>query len=555
VYRNVPSRFLPDEVTTETVYAHPRFHYVHNADDLNATYEFLERGIEENGWGDRTAVVSLGTDEEITYDELSRRVDRFAGALLDLGVEPGDRVLWRFGEVPEAIVTHLAAWKVGAVVTSSTLPENARELRFFLNDTEATVLVTMDERFEQVEKAIEDADALEHVVVSGDVSSDYLDFEALAADADPFADHVQTDPFDVATIMYTSGTTGRPKGCVHTHAAAVANADADAGEGRGFGPADVSFAPAPIGHGMGNVEKIKLPFRHGVTVVLARRPSAGRVLEVIEGQGVTVMNAFGTMIRMMINQHDPADYDLSSLRLLVSPVVDEELNRRWVDATGVQLNDALGMCPLGGIVLAPYRDGEKFAPDVSLGRGLPGYETKLVDVEDPTREIDRGERGQVKLRGPSAITYWNNIHPGIPEKMATDTHDGWSLLDDVFYQTDDGYLYHVARLDDMISSAGRQISALEVEEVLSGHDAVDEVAVIGKPDDVRGEIVKAFVQLTPAHDGTDALAAELQDYAKEQMALYKYPREVEFAAELPISPQGKLQRQELRQRERNRDAA
>jgi 2-aminobenzoate-CoA ligase len=555
MYNNVPSRFIPDNVETETLFPHPTFHYVHNNDDLNATHEFLDRGIEENGWGEDTAIVSLGTDEEISFNELSERVNRFAGGLRALGVEPGDRVVWRFGEVPEAIVTHLATWKIGGVVTSTALPENARELQFYLNDTEATTLVTMDERLGEVEKALPEVDYVENVIVSGRSDGDYRSFKSVMELAEPFEGHVETDPFDVASIMYTSGTTGNPKGCIHSHAAAVANADADAREGRDFGPEDVSFSPAPVGHGMGNVEKIKLPYRNGVTVVLARRPSPERMLEIVEEQGVTVMDALGAMVRMMINQNDLADYDLSSLRLLVSPVIDKELNRRWVEATGVPMNNALGMCPLTGIGLAPYRDSEKFAPDVSLGRPLTGYETKLVDIEDPDREVGRGEQGQIKLRGPSSITYWNNIHPGMPDKMEEDTHDGWSLLDDVFYQTEDGYLYHVARLGDMISSAGRQISGLEVEEVVSGHEAVDQVAVIGKPHEVRGEIIKAFIQLNPSFDESDDLKAEIQEYAKENMALYKYPREIEFMEEIPMSPQGKLQRQELRDQELKKEAS
>lgn len=537
MYDNVEERFVPESLP-DLVFANERAAAVHNTDVLNATYEVLERGIEEQGWGDGTAVISLETDETITYDELADRVNRFASALRDLGVEAGDRVFWRFPEVPPAYVTQLATWKLGAIAVPSIIQERARELEYYLNDTEATVVVASDEDLQEVEKAVENAPSVEEIVVWGD-DHDYHSFDDLVDSHDPYEGHEPTAPLDVASIYYTGGTTGVPKGCMHSHAEEVIHFDIESGDGRAITPDDVAFCPVPMGHAFGNDERHS-PLRFGGTVVLKRRPTMREALQIIEDHGVTVFACIGTHLKMMMNAGDPTDYDLSSIRhfVCVGQAASPETFERWRDLTGITPVNGFGMTPIRGYFATGARGGEPIAPLFSLGKPYDGYELRLLDPEDLTREVDRNEPGRAAIRGPIGISYWQNIHPDMPERQEKDVLDGWSLIDDMFSIDEDGYLWYLNRLDNMISTGGRQIAPGEVEEVLGGHDLVESVAVLGKPDEERGEIVTAFVS-TKAPVGED-FERELQEYAKAKMTPYKYPREVTVLDTMPTDDVGKI---------------
>lgn len=551
MFDNVPERFIPEDAP-ETLYANPDIDYALNRSDFNATRELLDRGIAENEWGDRTAIVSLGTGEELTYVELKSRVDRFAGALRDLGVEPGDRILWRFGEVPAAHVVQLAAWKVGAVSVSCAMPESAREIEYFINDTEARLVVCSGDDFGEVETALENTPSVENVVVRSDVEG-YHSFEELLDTTDPDDEFAETGPLDASSIFYTGGTTGKPKGCIHAHAAEVAMADLEAGTGRATTADDVMFSAAPLGHAFGNGEKINFPIRHGARTVLA--PGAGPTdwVDIVEEHDVSIFVGAPTMLRMMLQKTDLEERDLSSVRLVVmsGEMFDPQTFEEWRRVTGIENTcNVVGMSPMRHIFLTSYRDGEKVAPGLSVGKPYAGYEAKVVEIDDPDEELERGETGRLAIRGPTTITYWNNIHPDMPGRMGDDSNGPWALLDDAYYRDEDGWLHFETRLDNMIVTGGRQIAAPDVESVLNDHPAVAESAVVGKPDETRGELVKAFVVVEPEATPDADLVAELQDHCKSNMAKYKYPREIEFLSELPKDQVGKIQRAELRDRAR-----
>lgn len=560
MFDNVPSEYVHD-VRPDLIFPNERIDYVYNTDTLNATEAILEQGIDQSGWGERTAVVSLDTGKTLTYNELHSRVDRFANVLRDLGVEAGDRVLWRFDEAIPAQVVQLATWKVGGIAVPSVLQERARELEYYLADTEASIVVAADREFQEVETALENAPDVEEVIVAGADSHGYRSYEDSIADADPLGETAATAPLDVASIYYTGGTTGKPKGCIYSHAREVAIADLECGDmGRDYSPEDVIFTPAPLGHGFGNGEKINFPFRFGAKVLLGNDLSPVEMLDVIEDHDVSIFSAVPTLLRMMLNGVDVESYDLSALELLFvsGEILEQETAESWRERTGVDVNNAYGMTCTHAFITS-YRGRERSAPGISIGKPYSGYELKVVDIDDHDREVDRGEIGRLAFRGPTAIIYWNNIHPDMPERQETDTLGRWSLLDDAVRRDEDGNLWFVTRLDNMIQTGGRQVAAPEVEEVLNEHEAITEAAVVGKPDETRGEIVTAFVTVTEDAAAADSggeqadadysdLIEDVTDFAKAEMAPYKYPREIEVLDSIPKDEVGKIQRRQLRDR-------
>lgn len=546
MYGNVPDRFLPP-TNTERTYGNPRIDYVFNNEVLNVHHELTERYLDERA--DDTAIIAVDEeDRDYTYGELQKDIERFASTLAELGVSPGDRVLIRFGENPTAFVVQHAIWRLGAVSVPSALPEGPTELEYFIEDTEPTAVVAESSDFEAVADALDATDHVEEVVVAGEDSHGHHSYDALLDDATRHTDYHETHPTDLAIIYYTGGTTGKPKGTLHSHAELVIEADLEGGEGRDLGSDDVLFTPAPLGHAFGNIEKTVICHRFGAPMIYANRPSPAEMLEMVEEYGVTVFLGAPTMVRMMLNQVDVTDYDLSSVKLFAcsGEKFDSDTFDRWEELTGVPTYDGFGMAPMTGWISTPIRDGEIAMPPKSVGKLYAGYEAKVVGIEDPTRQLGRNEIGRLAVRGPTGITYWNNEHPEMPGKMDDDSVKGWSLLDDAVRRDEDGHLYFESRLDNMISTGGRQIAATEVEEALNTHPAVAESAVIGEPHETRGEIVSAFVALVDNETGDDEMVAELQDYAKERIAKYKYPRAIRFINELPKDNVGKVQRAALR---------
>lgn len=548
MYDNVPERFVPTRLP-DLAFTLPRVDFVHNTDELNATYEILARGIEERGWGDLTAVHDADESETVTYRELLERVERCAGGLLDLGVEPGDRVLWQFGNTPVAQVVHLATWKVGAVAVPATPTKGANAMAYVVEDTEPTVAFTTSALFEEVGGVLEDASPIEEIVVLGDADRGHNGYADVLERAEPYSEYAPTEPLDLAALYYTSGTTGDPKANMASHAEEVAVAEIDGGEARDVRLGETMFFPGPVGHGFGIVDKIKIPFRHGASTVMARRPDPERMLEIVEAYEVGWLSMVPTMMRMILGTVDPGEYDLSSVRMVLSAGerLDRETYDRWTSATGLEVGNCLGATETNTTYVVPYRRGEKFAPDVSLGRPLPGTEVRIMSLDDPDVEAGRGEKGFLALRGASGVAYWNNANremPGLMDDVLDD--DGWTVLDDAFSLDEDRNLYHEGRLDNLIVTGGRGVSPVEVEETLVRHERIDAVAVVGVPDGERGERVKAFVKKADPDDDEAELTEEIQRYAKSRLEKYMYPREVEYVEEFARNDMGEIKRAELR---------
>ena len=534
---------LPDqEAAPELVHTLPEIHYEQS---INVAEELVDRHVEA-GRGDNVAV-RFG-DEDTTYSELQTRVDRVANGLANIGVEPGQRVLVRFPNRPEAVVTCLAVQKLGAVALPSMKLLRAKELEYIVNDAGATHAVVYDDLLGELEEAMPELNTLEEVVVAergAGVDHDHRRFEGLLeTGGDEFEAH-GTERDELALMLYTSGTTGRPKGAVHTHRQLLASADTYARycleptENDVFG----GNPPLPFAYGYGDL--VTFPLRFGATTSLVEDASPGDLLEAVEAHDITVLCSIPTAFNQILSEHPNAreEYDLSSLRVGVS--AGEPLAPRtfeaYEDEFGITLLDGIGTTEMLHIFVS-HRQSDDVDP-TATGFPVPGYECKVVDP-DTGEEVERGEDGLLAVRGPTGISYW-----GLPDKQAGAVRDGWSHPGDIFVHKENGRFEYKARQDDLIISSGYNIPGAEVENVVEELGGVVEVAVVGSPDEERGEIVKAFVAAAD-EKASDEFAETIQTHVKNTLAPYKYPREVEFVDELPRTETGKIQRVKLRERER-----
>ncbi|SEH51538.1 2-aminobenzoate-CoA ligase [Halopenitus malekzadehii] len=540
---SVPQEYLPDE-SDRPDYIHP-LPELHYSQEINAAEQLVDVHV-RNGHGDAVAIHF--EDEEITYAELQERVNRMGNALTDLGVEAGDRVVARFPNRPEAIVTCLAVQKIGAVALPSMKLLRAKELRYIINNAEASAVVVYDGLVEEVNNALPDLDTVDDVIVAqrNGVEHDHHDYDELLEAASSELDAYPTERDDLALMLYTSGTTGRPKGAVHTHRHVLSTADGYARycieptEDDVFG----GNPPLPFAYGYGDL--VTFPLRFGASVSLVEDASPEDLLEATEEHGITVMCSIPTGYNQMLSQHPNAtdEYDLSSLRLGLSagepltPTTFENVKEEY----GIKLLDGIGTTEMLHIFIS-HRHDEEIDP-TATGFAAPGYEGKIIDP-DTGEECERGEAGLLAVRGPTGVEYWNR-----PEKQEDAVADGWSLPGDIFVQREDGRFEYKSRNDDLIVSSGYNIPGPEVEAVVEEVEETSEVAVVGSPHEERGEIVKAFVVTAEGVTGDDALVEKIQNHVKDTLAPYKYPRAVEFVESLPRTETGKIRRTELRERER-----
>lgn len=540
---NVAQDYLPDEDSgPDLIHSVPEAHY---PERINAATELVDRHVDD-GKADNVAIHF--EDEEITYTDLQERVNRLGKALLDLGVQAGDRVFVRFPNRPEAIVSCLAAQKIGAVALPSMKLLRAKEIVYILNDAEATAAVVYDDLLDEVENAMPELETLGDIVVAerNGVEHDHRSYDDLMADQTADLDPYETERDDLALMLYTSGTTGRPKGAVHTHRQLLATSDTYARyclepiEDDVFG----GNPPLPFAYGYGDL--VLFPFRFGASTSLVEDATPKTLLEAIENHGISIFCSIPTAYNQILAKYPnaPEEYDITSLRLGVS--AGEPLTRSTFDQFEADYNipilDGIGTTEMLHIFVS-HRHTDTIDPTVT-GYPVPGYECKVIDP-DTGEDLPRGEPGLLAVRGPTGISYWNR-----PEKQAEAVRDGWSLPGDIYVQREDGRLEYKSREDDLIISSGYNIPGPEVENVLEERDTVSEVAVIGSPDEERGKIVKAFIVLMDGYDGSADLTEELQNHVKATLAPYKYPREIEYVDELPRTETGKIQRIKLRERER-----
>ncbi len=513
---------------------------------LNLADELLRRAM-DSGLAETPAIYYR--DEIISYRELDERASRLAGGLRSIGVEPTDRVLLRFPNRPELVVAWFALQKLGAVVLATMPLLRARELEYVSNDSRVKVALVSSDLREEMEKARSQLDTVEKIVVSGDSASGSSGSPALEelAAFEPVRS-VEIGRDEPALIAYTSGSTGVPKGCVHFPSDVLASADTYGREVLAPEPGDIFTGHPPLAFTFGLGGLLVYPLRFGAATCLIERFTPETMLETITRYRATAAFCAPTSYKLMMQVEDAKKrFDLSSLRAPVSagetlPAVTFE---QWKEMFEMELLDGIGSTELFHIFISS-RPGRARAG--STGEVVPGYQARVVDEE--MRDLPDGEAGMLAVSGPTGCKYW-----GKPERQKGYVREGWNLPGDIYRRDSDGYFQYQCRGDDLIITSGYNVAGPEVENVLMEHAAVAETAVVASPDELRGHIVKAFIVLNKGFDAAAELSEELQNHVREQLAPYKYPREVEFVTELPRTQTGKIRRVELREQESERKKA
>jgi long-chain acyl-CoA synthetase len=502
-------------------------------------------------------------DRAISFRELDELADALAAALQARGFAPGDRLAVYLQNVPQFTVAMLATWKAGGIMVSVNPMLKHKEVTALLADSGATVLVTLESLWDEVAR-----DVVGGVDVATVITTSELDFldepPRLLADSarrrDPdvldlleLADaHRGERPSraalgasDTAFLTYTSGTTGPPKGAMNSHANVVFNAQAYR-DWVGLSDADVGLGVAPLFHITGLVGHVALGLLAGMPMVLSYRFDAATTLELMERHGVSFTVASITVFIALMNAPGAEERDLSKLTKVVSggaPIAPSVVEA-FEGKLGAYIHNIYGLTettspshcvPIG--TRAPVDEDSG-----ALSVGVPIFNTLVRIVGEDGEDLEPGEVGEIVTSGPQVVSgYWNK-----PEETEHAIPGGALHTGDVGVMDADGWFYIVDRKKDMINVSGYKVWPREVEDVLYGHEAVREVAVVGVPDEYRGENVKAFVSLKP---GASVEADALVAFCKERMAAYKYPRRVEFVDELPKTASGKILRRELRDQE------
>jgi acetyl-CoA synthetase len=513
---------------------------------------------------DRTALIDAPTGERYTFGDLDRAAGRLANALAAAGVEPGHRVGVVAPQRPETPVAHLACWTLGAVTVPMTTLFGRDALAYRLEDAGARAVVFDPAVRDDLAAASADCPALETAVElsaspwylgerdppeAGPFGCDRRDYDAFVDGHEPREPRAASADTQSA-IMYTSGSTGPPKGVLHRHAlwAGRAAAAYNFFDG-GLGPGEVCWTPADWAWGSALGGLLLGSWHHGATVVAAPMQGfePGPVYELMEEYDVTRALAPPTALRMLMSE-SPADYDLAleTVAAAGEPLTPEILE--WAEEAFEELavNEYYGQTELNLVVANASR---WFDPKPgSMGKPLPGYDVAILDRESRER-LGTGELGEIAVRPHDErvffAEYWNR-----PEATAAKRHGDWYLTGDLARRDEDGYLFFESRDDDVIITSGYRVGPLEVERVLLDHPAVEQAGVVGVPDETRGQVIKAFVELAPGEQGDDDLREALRQRARDRLAAYEYPREIEFADSLPKTASGKIRRVELRERER-----
>jgi acetyl-CoA synthetase len=525
---------------------------------LNIAHEAVDRHL-LHGRGDKVAIRWIGKSgerQEFTYAELARASNQFANALEGLGVQPGERVFVLMGRLPELYVAVLGALKARCVVTPLFSAFGPEPIVTRAEMGDARVLVTTPELYQRkIRDARERLPGLKHVIVVGAAPSDepgVHPWGVLVSPASTRYTIAPTEPESMALLHFTSGTTGRPKGAVHVHEAVLAHAVT----GRyalDLHDDDVFWCTADPGWVTGTSYGIIAPLVCGVTnVVVEAEFDPQTWYGVLERERITVWYTAPTAIRMMMKLGAEAlqGVDLSALRFMAS--VGEPLNPEAVlwglKAFGLPFHDNWWQTETGGIMVSNYA-----AMDIkpgSMGKPLPGITAAVVrrladghvePIEAP--DVD----GELALKTPWPSMMRGYLHED--ERYRKCFADGWYLTGDLAHRDADGYYWFVGRADDVIKSAGHLIGPFEVESALMEHPAVAEAGVIGIPDPMAGEVVKAFVALKPGFEAGEALRRELLGHARKRLGAAVAPKQIEFRDNLPKTRSGKIMRRLLKARE------
>ncbi len=527
----------PPDMLPDLIFTRPELHYPGR---LNCAAELLDRAVAE-GDGERPAI--LAPDLRWSYTELQHKANCIAQLLSEeLGVVPGNRVLLRAANTAMLAACWLGVVKAGAIAVGTMPLLRARELSWVIDKAEV-VLALCDEKLgEELAGAQNLSPRLERIIHFGGGDSCELE-ELMAAKSGDFT-AVDNAAEDICFIAFTSGTTGGPKGVMHCHRDVMAACDCFPPDCVKAVKDDIFCGSPPLAFTFGLGGLLLFPLRARAATLLLEQASPDGLLAGIAEYKASVLFTAPTGFRAMLDKL--GDYDISSLRRCISAgeALPKTTFEAWHAATGLAIIDGIGSTELLHIFISSADD--EIRPGAT-GKVVSGYEARVIGGDG--EELPPGEIGRLAVRGPTGCRYLGG------EKQATYVENGWNLTGDAYRMDSDGYFWFEARDDDMIISAGYNISGPEVEAALLEHEAVAECACVASPDAARGNIVKAFVVLRGGHNSDGALAGELQNFVKRNIAPYKYPRAIEFVDELPKTGSGKTQRFRLREIERDKEAS
>ena len=513
-------------------------------------------------------------DKTITYGELDSYTNKFAAALLSLGVKKGDKVALFLPNFPQFVIAYYGAIKSGAIVTTISPLHKEREVTHQLSDSEAQTIILLDLLYPIVEKVMAKTQ-LKNVIVTGlkdhmpkakallgsllrkipsrkveykpNVHS-YLDILNSQSDRRP---EVDIDPEeDLAALQYTGGTTGTAKGAMLTHMNLVSNAVMCASWLQGNEGKETFLAVLPLFHIYGMTTGMNAPIYIGGKTVMLPTFSATSTFKAIQKHKVTVFCGAPTLYSMLLDHPDLGKYDCTSVRFCISgsAPLPPEVQKRFMEVTGGVLVEGYGLTESSPVTHCnPLDRSLKTVKVGSIGLPWPDTDAKIVDMETGSAEVQPDETGEVVVKGPQVMRgYWK-----MPEETSAVLRNGWLYTGDIGKMDVDGYFYITDRKKDLIKYRGYSVYPRELEDVLFEHPAVKLCGVVGKPDPVAGEVPKAFVVLK---ENTDATESDIMHFVNEKVAPYKAIRSVEIRAQLPMTLVGKVLKRELQEEEKKRSA-
>lgn len=507
-------------------------------DIFNAATVYVDANITA-GRGTQTAF--FYHEQQITYQDVFDNVNRTGNALRALGVDLEQRVALLLLDCPEFVYSFYGAIKIGAVAVPMNTMLRPPDYQYLLNDSRARVLIVTDVLLPQIEAMRSELRYVQHIVVVGQ-SGTSLDYAGLLANASRELEAVPTSKDDMAFWLYSSGSTGFPKGAVHLHHDMPYVSELCGKEVLQITAADRTFSAAKLffAYGLGN--NMYIPMRFGASaVLLPDRPTPEAVFATITRYRPTVFYGVPTLYAQLLQVEDaPWRYDLSSLRLCLSAgeSLPPEIARRWQARFGLEICDVIGSTEALYVFIGNRPGRVRIG---STGTIMPGFEAKIVDEQG--QEVATDTVGTLLVRGDSTAPFYWNKHRKSQQTMLGD----WLNTGDKLRCDAEGYYWYAGRTDDMLKVGGIWVSPVEVENVLMEHEAVLETAVVGAEDSDALIKPKAYVVVRQGYTASPQLALALQDFVKNKMAYYKYPRWIEFADELPKTATGKIQRFKLRE--------
>lgn len=504
---------------------------------FNMADYFLYHNLEE---GRENKICLYYEDRKWTYGEVARLSNRTGNALRELGVSIEDRVLMVLPDCPEFVWTWFGAARIGAVITMVNPLLPVADYEYYLDYTRAKVAVVHESLLNTFAEAAKNARYLRGVLVVGTAeNTGWVEFNEAVNAASDECEPADTRRDDIAIWLFTSGSTGHPKGAVHLQHDLPFNTEVFAKATMGVCADDLTVSVPKLFFGYATGTNLLFPFAvGGATALFSERSTAEKMFEVIKRYRPTILTTVPTMINSMLNVPGASAENVSSLRFCYSAgeALPKELYERWMNAFGVDICDGIGSAEMFHIYIT-NRPGD--VKPGSLGRIVDGYEARIVDAEGD--EVATGEMGTLKIKGDSsALCYWN-AHEKSKETFAGD----WCTTGDQFHVDEDGYYWYHGRTDDMLKVSGVFVAPAEIENCLLQHEAVLECAVVGH--ESEGLVKpKAFVVVREGFTAADQLAEEIKQFVKDHIAIYKYPRWVEFVDSLPKNDRGKIDRKKLK---------